>query len=181
MNKKYDLQTRVHASGLRYDINDLWAEFDPREGGGRVLVDVYRPTEDDEERAITIAFEVDWDEDAVDITWEPDGEPTYVPYGSTWALYDSGEGGLESVDASGASFVADHYLLSYNNLDNDLFEEEVLEILQCSEADLKSIIDEAAKVVERNIDVYLEEWYYNNPPEKPECEPEYDWRDVDWD
>ena len=182
MNKKYDLYTKTHTSGLCYEINinSLWEDLDPRDDSGRVLVDVYRPSDGDIEQAVTIAFEVEWNEDVIDFTWEPDGEPTYVPYGSTSVIYDSGEGGLESVDASGASFVDDHGFVSYDNPDITLREEEVLELLQCSEADLNSLVDEASSHVERNVDVYLEEWYYDNPPEKPEYEPDYDdWYDYD--
>ena len=33
-----------------------------------------------------------------EVTWESDSEPTYVPYGSTSVLYDSGEGGIDHIE-----------------------------------------------------------------------------------
>jgi hypothetical protein len=33
-----------------------------------------------------------------EVSWEEDGEPTYVPYGSTSVMYDSGEGGIDHIE-----------------------------------------------------------------------------------
>lgn len=40
---------------------------------------------------------------SVDVAWEPDGEPTYVPYGDRQVLFDDGLGGVDSVSVSDGS------------------------------------------------------------------------------
>ena len=130
---------------------------------------------------------LDYDENSLEFQWEPDGEPTYVPYGNASVLYDSGEGSLESVDTSQALDFKEINLYSINDTNNpDEWEEEPLgqdDIILMLE-DMGISIDEFEDVIkvikERTIEMADKsiQDYYDDPdnwPEKPEDDgPDYD-------
>ena len=168
-------------NNFKYDIvdADVWGGDD----AGWVYVDIYK--QDNPDVGITVFFEVSWESDSFEFEWEPDGEPTYVPYGNTSVMYDDGRGGLESVEVY-ADCDDYHFIELETNMDEgtDLTREQVLQILGCSEEELRRLIKEIEeKVVDHTKDLLVD--YYSDPdhwPDKPEYEPDYDdWYDRDWD
>lgn len=177
--KTIDWSRKQHESGLRYEVRDM--DTYAGDGAGTVLCDICRPNEV-EGVWVSVLFDVVWDSDSIEFDWEPDGPATYVPYGEQSVLYDSGEGGLESVDASNAVDCEDYKFVDSDDEEVELSREQVIEVLGCTEEELDDIIARLTELVIHNVAVNLEEWYEDNPPEKPEYEPDYDdWRDVDWD
>ncbi len=146
-----------------------------------VIIDITKPGEKDV--GVTVNLDMIWGHDDFEFEWEPDGEATYVPYGETSVLYDSGEGGLASVEVS--ADVDDYQFLDFEDPDRQLTKEQALEILGCSEEDLDDLMKEVEALAVSHAEAALEEYYEDsdNWPERPEPEePDYDdWRDVDWD
>ena len=178
--RKRDYSTKQHKSGLQYSFID--SEIYCPDDGGWVYIDITKPGE--KGIGVTVNLDMIWSHDDFEFEWEADGEPTYVPYGSTSVLYDSGEGGLESVEVSAE--VDDYQFLDFEDpdIDSPLTKEQVLEILGCSEEDLIDIMKEVEALAVSCTELELEEYYDDSDhwPEKPEYEPDYDdWRDVDWD
>ena len=179
MARKIDWSNKQHKSGLKFGMRDM--DIYATDEAGTVLADIIKPNEV-EDIYVSVLFEVSWDNDNIEFDWEADGEPTYVDYGSQSVLYDNGEGGLESVNASGVVDCEDFKFVDADDEEVELSRELVVEMLGCSEADLDEIIAELTKLVCYNVEVDLEEYFIDNQPEKPEYEPDYDdWRDVDWD
>ena len=179
---KIDYNAKQHKSGLQYSYVD--SEIYCLDDSGWVFIDITKPGE--EGIGVTANLDMIWSHDDFEFEWEADGEPTYVDYGSTSVLYDSGEGGLESVKVSAE--VDDYQFLDLEDPDIDLTlnKEQVLEILGCSEEDLDDLMKEVKALAVICTEAELEE-YYDDPdnwPERSEYEPDYDyddWRDVDWD
>lgn len=176
---KKDYGANRHKSGLQYKYYE--SEIYCPDDKGWILIDVTKPGE--EGVGVTVDLDMTWDHDDFEFGWEPDGEPTYVPYGDASVLYDGGEGGLESVEVD--ADVEDYQFLDYEKPDPDkpMTKERALEILRCSEEDLDDLMEEIEAFAINHAKADLEEYYEdpNNWPEKPEQEPEYaDWRDVDW-
>lgn len=179
MARKIEWGMKQHNSGLKFGVRDMDAYA--RNEAGTVLADIVRPNEI-EDTYVSVLFDVVWDNDNIEFEWEPDGEPTYVDYGSQSVLYDSGEGGLESVNASGVVDCEDFKFVDADDEEVELSREAVVKMLGCSEAELDAVIVELTKLVCYNVEVDLEEYFMENQPDKPEYEPDYDdWRDVDWD
>lgn len=180
MTKK-DFGVKQHKSGLQYKYYD--SNIYCPDDRGWVIIGIAKAGEEDV--GVAVNFDMTWDHDDFDFEWESDGEPTYVPYGETSVLYDSGEGGLESVEVD--ADVEDCQFLDYEAPDPDrpITKERALEILGCSEEDLDDLMKEAEAMAIDYTEDALEDYYDdpNNWPEKPGLEePEYvDWRDVDWD
>ncbi len=76
-----------------------------------VIIDITKPGEKDV--GVTVNLDMIWGHDDFEFEWEPDGEATYVPYGETSVLYDSGEGGLASVEVS--ADVDDYQFLDFED------------------------------------------------------------------
>lgn len=166
-------ENKLSQNNLKYELvdSDIWGGDD----AGCVYVDIYK--QDNKDVGVTAFFEVSWDSDNFEFHWEPDGEPTYVPYGDTSVEYDNGEGGLESVDVY--ADCDNYYFIELGNSAEegiDLSKEQVLQILGCSEEELDHLMQEIeAKVISHAEDLLLD--YYEDPdhwPEKPEYEPDYD-------
>jgi hypothetical protein len=140
-----------------YDFSDLesgWAE-----------VSIGRDSDDE---YLLFHFEVSCALDQVEVIWEPDGEPTYVDYGSQSVLYDDGKGGIESIVARDA---VDVELISIvNNEDKQYTKEEALQFLKCTRNDLDDAINTAYSAVLDDYILYIES---NYEPEYPEYEPDY--------
>lgn len=167
-------------NNLRYELSD--SDIYGGNDDGYVYVDIYK--QDNNEVGVSVFFEVSWDSDSFEFYWEPNGEPTYVPYGDTSVMYDSGEGGLESVDVY--ADWDDYYFIELGESSDGtkLTKEQVLQILGCSEEELDLLMKEIKdKVIIHTEELLVE--YYEDPnhwPDKPEREPDYDsWYDRDWD
>lgn len=130
---------------------------------------------------------LDYDENYLEFQWAPDGDPTYVPYGNASVLYDSGEGGLESVDTSQALDFKEIDLYPINDAnhpgnweDEPLGQDDIILMLE----DIGISIDEFEDVIkvikQRTIEMADKsiQDYYDKPsnwPEKPEDDgPDYD-------
>lgn len=177
---KKDYSVKQHKSGLQYKYVD--SEIYCSDDSGWIYIDITKPGE--EGVGVTVNLDMVWSHDDFEFEWEADGEPTYVDYGSTSVMYDSGEGGLESVEVH--ADVEDYQFLDFDDPDIDapITKEQVLQILGCSEEDLNDLMKEVEALAVSHAEADLEEYYEDpyNWPEKPEYEPDYDdWRDVDWD
>jgi hypothetical protein len=178
--KKKDYSVKQHKSGLQYKYVD--SEIYCSDDSGWIYIDITKPGE--EGIGVTVNLDMVWSHDDFEFEWEADGEPTYVDYGSQSVLYDSGEGGLESVEVH--ADVEDYQFLDFDDPDIDapITKEQVLEILGCSEEDLNDLMKEVEALAVSHAEADLEEYYEDpdNWPDRPEYEPDYDdWRDVDWD
>lgn len=177
---KKDYSVKQHKSGLQYIYSD--SEIYGVDDKGWIIIDITKPGE--KGVGVTVKLDMTWNHDDFEFEWESDGDPTYVPYGSTSVLYDSGEGGLASVKVS--ADVDDYQLLNFEDSDPDhpITKEQALEILGCSEEDLDDLMKEVKALAISCTETALEEYYEDSDhwPEKPEHEPDYDdWRDVEWD
>lgn len=176
---KKDFSLKQHKSGLQYKYyeSDIYCPDDK----GWIIIDIVKPGE--EGVGVTVNLDMSWDHDDFEFEWEPDGEPTYVPYGDTDVLYDSGEGGLASVEVS--ADVDDYQFGDYEDPDKPITKEQALEILGCSKEDLDDLMKEVESFAVSCTEEALEDYYEdpNHWPEKPgPDEPDYvDWRDLDWD
>lgn len=107
---------------------------------------------------------------SVEVEWEPDGEPTYVPYGDQSVLYDDGRGGLDSVGVGEGDIDEIRWT---DERGGDLDDEQVKELLRTDDAGLKkicswiceSVHSDAQDHAERNSDCF----------ERPEYDPEPDY------
>ena len=176
---KGDYSAQQHKSGLQYKYVD--SEIYCPDDEGWMYIEITKPGE--ENIGVTVNLDIIWNRDNFEFEWEADGEPTYVPYGSTSVMYDSGKGGLASVEVQAE--VDDYQFLDLEDpdIDSPLTKEQVLEILGCSEEDLADLMKEIEVLAVYYAEADLEEYYddSDNWPEKPEYEPDYDdWRDVDW-
>ena len=104
-----------------------------------------------------------------EVIWEEDGEPTYVPYGSTSVMYDSGEGGIDYIEIIDIDIDVDNWI-DVTDGDEDgvqLTDDEVEQLFGIS-------VDDIKKQILDNLDTYIrntcETHIYNNA-EKP---------DIDW-
>lgn len=165
-------------NNLEYDLSD--SDIYGSNDNGYVYVDIYK--QDNNEVGVSVFFEVSWDSSNFEFYWEPDGEPTYVPYGDTSVMYDSGEGGLESVDVY-ADWDNYYFIeLGESSDGTKLTKEQVLQILGCSEEELDLLMKEIADKVISHAEESLIDYYEDpdNWPDKPEYEPDYDdWYDRD--
>ncbi len=134
---------------------------------------------EDESRCVHIDCGVLFDKYALDVTWEPDSDPTYVDYGSQSVLYDDGKGGVESVDASSAvERTGENIFLTEDGEEID--QVKSCEILGCTEEELKEIISVAEGMAEAEIIRYAQN-HYSDPDywsEIPSPEPDFD--PYDW-
>lgn len=177
---KRDYSLKQHKSGLQYQYVD--SENYCPDDSGWIYIDITKPGE--EGVGVTVNLNMVWSHNDFEFEWEADGEPTYVPYGNTSVLYDSGEGGLESVEAYADAEDYQFLDLEDPDIDSPLTKEQVLGILGCSEEDLADLMKEVEALAISCTKAELEDYYEDpdNWPEKTEYEPDYDdWRDVEWD
>ena len=139
-----------------FDVSDM--------GTDMLEAQVFGDISDDEHE---VAFEANFDI-AFEVEWEDDGEPTYVPYGSTRVLYDSGEGGIDSIDIVDTDLSVDSWINVTDDADGvELTDDEVEELFGMSIDDIKKqILDQLNTYVENNAEQYIEKH-----AEKP---------DIDW-
>ena len=172
---KFDKYKRYnHKSGLSYSYSDC--ELTPSDEYGLVLIEVGNSKEDED--YVYIAYEVTWDKHNINFVWEPDGEATYVDYGSQSVLYDDGSGSPDYVEVTDVVEVSDY---SFEDADtNKLSWDQVLDILGCSKEDLLDLVQEAKPIATKIAEADLEEYYsdYDNWPDKEVDEPDFD--PYDW-
>lgn len=181
-------QKMQHKSGLKFWISDVDAYVSDE--AGTIIVNVYRDAglRETGPRNIyaAILFEMCWDKKTVDFFWEPDGQPTFVDYGSQSVLYDSGEGGPDHIELDNFVVFCDDwkYVDDDEDLETELTDEQVAKMLECSETDLLEIIEEVKPLLNEAIKAEVERYYedHSNWPDKDEYLAEYnDWYDCDWD
>ena len=153
------------------DLEFQFDDYDLSTDGGKVYFSIWNS--DDPSKVVLVTVEVSCDTDSVNFDWEPDGAPTYVPYGEGSVLYDNGEGGLDSVDASNSCSSDD--ITYQNESEEDITEEQALDILECSKEELDRCVNLLKVAAESQAAEWLEDYYLDNPPEKPEYEPDYDY------
>lgn len=176
MNKLDYRKINQHKSGLKFIISDV--DLYVSDEAGTIIVDVYREAEPKNIYA-SILFEVNWDNDTIDFIWEPDGEATYVDYGSQSVMYDSGEGGPDYIELDNLSIGCENWsYINYEDYETEITREQVIEMLGCSDSDLLEIVDEVKPLIFEAVKAEIEKYYedYSNWPDKPEYEPDYD----DW-
>jgi hypothetical protein len=98
-----------------------------------------------------------------EIEWEPDSDPTYVPYGSRMVLFDKGEGGIEDVDVTDIDIDIDGW---EDDDGNEITGADVAKILGVSaDAVEKAILDEMKSQIITEAERYAEKH-----AEKPEAD-----------
>lgn len=102
---------------------------------------------------------------AVEVEWEEDGEPTYVPYGDRQVMYDDGRGGIDSVSVSGGSIDEIEWR---DEAGGELDEERVKELLRVDEEGLKEIVDRICGDIDSFAEIYAGE--HEGEFERPEAE-----------
>lgn len=175
-------QTIQHKSGLKFWISDVDAYVSDE--AGTVIVDICREAEPENIYA-SVLFEVGWDNESIDFFWEPDGEATFVDYGSQSVMYDSGEGGPDHIELDNFEVGCEDWkYVDDEDLETELTGEQVAKMLECSETDLLEIIEEVKPLLNEAIKAEVERYYedHSNWPDKDEYLAEYnDWYDCDWD
>lgn len=103
-----------------------------------------------------------------EVIWEEDSEPTYVPYGSTSVMYDSGEGGIDHIEIIDIDIDVDNWIDVTDDPDGvELTDDEVEQLFGMSIDEIKKqILDQLNTYVRNNAENYI----YDNA-EKP---------DIDW-
>lgn len=113
---------------------------------------------------------------SVEVDWEADGSPTYVPYGNQSVLYDDGRGGIDSVEVDDCE-VGD---IEWTGEDDvDLSEDEAKALLKVTDEEYKQLLgmiagawQEAAQAyAENNTDALEEQREYSRD--------DYEWRMAD--
>lgn len=171
-------QTIQHKSGLKFWISDVDAYVSDE--AGTVIVDICREAEPENIYA-SVLFEVGWDNKSIDFFWEPDGEATFVDYGSQSVMYDSGEGGPDHIELDNFEVGCEDWTyIDYDdyNYETKLTREQVLDKLGCSDSDLSEIVNEVQPLIFEAIKAEVERYYedHSNWPDKPKYESDYD----DW-
>lgn len=115
--------------------------------------------------------------DNAEFEWEPDGEPTYVPYGEQDVLYDTGEGGVESVNVGTLEPDEEVYQLDENDVDRAT----VLQVLGLTEEQLNKIEAIATKLAGTYLKKYVEEYLVDEPMYWPDRKSEDDRDWSDWE
>lgn len=109
---------------------------------------------------------------SVDVVWEPDGDPTYVPYGDRQVLFDDGKGGVDSVSVRDGSLDE----VRWSNEDGDeLSDDQVKSLLGIGADGFNALMDEILSDTEPSAHVEAEA--HADRLERPEPEePDYsDW------
>lgn len=182
MNRKfYEKITTEHMiiepSSIDSEGKSYWIDF---------YVDLKTETHDAMSVCGATVF-VNYDEDYLRFEWEPDREPTYVPYGNTYVLYDSGEGGLESVDTSDALEIEEVQIRSIDDLDQaydwgstPMGQDDIILMLEdigVSMQEFEEVLNSMKKRALEMVNEQIEEFYEDpcNWPSKPKDEgPDYD-------
>lgn len=109
---------------------------------------------------------------SVDVAWEPDGEPTYVPYGDGQALFDDGRGGVDSVSVRDGSLDE----VRWSDEDGkELSDDQVKSLLEVDDDGFNGLLDEILS--DTGPSAHVEAEAYADRLERPEPEgPDYsDW------
>lgn len=109
---------------------------------------------------------------SIDVVWEPDGEPTYVPYGDRQVMYDDGRGGVDSVSASDGSLDD----VRWSDEDGEeLSDDQVKSLLGIDGSGLNSLLDEILS--DAGLSANMEAEAHASHLKRPEPEePDYsDW------
>ncbi len=91
-----------------------------------------------------VSYNLGYDSD-IDIEWEEDGAPTYVPYGDDYVLYDDGKGGIDSVSVKcyyGPEDIIDGRIDWKDDNKNDITEDDVKKLFDLSDEDYKELVKE---------------------------------------
>ena len=144
--------------------------FDVLEMGTDMLdAQVFGNISDDEHE---VEFRANFDI-TFEVTWESDSEPTYVPYGSTSVLYDSGEGGIDHIELVDIDLTIDSWIDVTDDPDGvELTDDEVEQLFGMNVDEIKRQILDALDTYVRN---NAEQYIYDNA-EKPDI----DWLDEEY-
>lgn len=143
------------------------SEFDRKGKKGCNYVEVLISRKDDGESYVLFTVEYDFCEYEVECNVYH-GEPTYVPYGSTYVMYDNG---IEvEVDVSTAFDDVDERLYIEDIYDTITIDKsKAIKILGCSEEEFEDALKKAKKLCLDEIQALAEEYYQENPI----CNDEY--------
>lgn len=94
---------------------------------------------------ISVTYTVYVDYDHIDFDIEPDGEPTYVPYGSTDVMYDDGSSWVDGLHIKNAIDINWEELYEDLDLNNLLDSSEASKILGCTEEQLEDFLNNVVK------------------------------------
>lgn len=142
-----------------YDVRDHTNEYIEAEAHGYI---------DAKSLSEFIIFTADYSAN-VEVEWEPDGDPTYVPYGDRQVLFDDGKGGIDSVSVSNGC-IDDWQWKTEDG--EELSDERVKELLGLNDEGFKALLDRIEGEVSGLVDIYAEEYDGYERPEPPE--PDYD-------
>lgn len=135
------------------------SEFDHRGGEGCNYVEILIARKDNRESYVLFSIEYDFCEDEVECNWYH-GEPTYVPYGATYVMYDDGT--EIEVDASKAFADIDERLY-IEDIDDTIDKSEAIKILGCSKEEFEDALKKAKELCLDEIQALAEEYYQEYP------------------
>ena len=170
-------------ANLNYKVTDI--KFEPSDDSVLVFIDISSDAAPDclANAALDYIFNVQGLQ--IDVEY---GDATYVPYGSTYVLYDDGFS-LEGVDASDAIDFGEYYIC---DADNEIIwgleefkaaQREAAKLLNCTEEELTAFFDKIKDELFSTVCKTVEDYYMENSDRIPErvWEAHDDWYDVDWD
>ena len=142
-------------SNLEYFVGDR----DLDRYGGSVYAEIWsKQNEKDYSKHVFLDVRVSTDD--VDIIYEPDGDPTFVPYGEGSVLLDSGKGGIDSINVGDC--VSE---IIYQKSEDggrtfiDISKEEALNILETTEEELNEVLKKIKKDCCNEVEEFLDSYY----------------------
>lgn len=106
---------------------------------------------------------VECDTRDIDFSYGADYGPTYVPYGSTYVMYDKGGSELEGVNANEATGAELERIT--NDDDKDITISQACELLKCNEATFEACIKEAEATASEMMAGHVQDYYMEHPEE----------------
>ena len=130
--------TALEASDV--DVTDYDWDYNDLDVNATGVFDVING---DKSISVTFTAYVSYEHISLDVV--PDGEPTYVPFGSTDVMYDDGSGYVENIDIRDAIEIEWQELYADIDDSEDLYLEQASEILGCTDEELESFLDKTVK------------------------------------
>lgn len=111
-----------------------------------------------------VEIRLDYDILCMNIYYEPDSCPTYVPYGEQSVLLDDGKGDICEIETDGCcrAIKTTYYDREFENQLTELSEKDIIKYSGLSEEEFKKDIEELERLAEKEGDTFLRNYYMDD-------------------